>query len=576
MVRNNITPPVGSAGSPPPLPIRDKQPRHPEHEPVSQKIIAVREDILDIATFWSCNTSKTRINTLEAYMKKALAELEGLPFGSLDQQDRVDYVLIHKYLHQQLYSLQDYERRCVLMKPTLQPFTDSIVALLERRQKVTPTSGQYAAGVLADAAKAMQRKAKSIRENGSDDKQGRFAAYQAARELAKLHGQIEEWYGFYKGYDPTFTWWVTAPYEALRRDLTSLIAVVRSELVGIDPVVDDAIVGQPVGREALLSELDAASIAYSPEELIEIGEKEYNWCEREMRTAAKDLGFGDDWKAALEHVKNMYVEPGQQTHLVHELAEEAIAYVKKHDMVTIPPVAEQCWRTFMMSPERQKVAPFFLGGESIIVSYPTDTMSHEDKLMSMRGNSRPFSRSTVFHELIPGHHLQFHMMARHRSYRQLSMNAFWTEGWAFYWEFILWDRGFAVTPEDKIGMLFWRMHRCARIIFSLNFHLGEMTPQECIDYLVEKVGHERATAEGEVRRSFNGDWPPLYQAGYMLGALQFYALRKEVVHAGRMNEKDFHDWVLKQGPIPIELLRALLLDLDLQPNHKASWKFYHG
>lgn len=73
------------------------------------------------------------------------------------------------------------------------------------------------------------------------------------------------------------------------------------------------------------------------------------------------------------------------------------------------------------------------------------------------------------------------------------------------------------------------MHRFTRIVFSLKFHLEEWSPQECIECLVEKVGHERATAEGEVRRSFSGDYRPLYQAGYMLGALQIYKLRGEVV-----------------------------------------------
>jgi uncharacterized protein (DUF885 family) len=117
---------------------------------------------------------------------------------------------------------------------------------------------------------------------------------------------------------------------------------------------------------------------------------------------------------------------------------------------------------------------------------------------------------------------------------------------------ILWDKKFPKTAENRIGMLFWRMHRCARIIFSIKFHLGQMSPQECIDMLVEMVGHERATAEGEVRRSFNGDYSPLYQAGYMLGALQIYSLRKELVEAGKMTEKQFHDRVLRENMMPIE------------------------
>jgi len=109
----------------------------------------------------------------------------------------------------------------------------------------------------------------------------------------------------------------------------------------------------------------------------------------------------------------MYVEPGRQINLVHRLAGEAVRHVKKHDVVTIPRIAEECWRIVMMSPQRQTANHFFLGGESIIVSYPTDTMTHEDMLMSMRGNSRPFLRSTVFHELIPGHHSQYFVPQRH-------------------------------------------------------------------------------------------------------------------------------------------------------------------
>jgi uncharacterized protein (DUF885 family) len=89
---------------------------------------------------------------------------------------------------------------------------------------------------------------------------------------------------------------------------------------------------------------------------------------------------------------------------------------------------------------------------------------------------------------------------------------------------LLWDQGFPQTPQDRMGMLFWRSHRLARIIFSLKVHLGEMTPQEAIDMLVDRVGHERANAEAEVRRSFNGTYSPLYQAAYMLGGLQFRAL----------------------------------------------------
>ena len=63
----------------------------------------------------------------------------------------------------------------------------------------------------------------------------------------------------------------------------------------------------------------------------------------------------------------------------------------------LPPLAAETWRMEMMSPQRQLVNPFFTGGETISVSFPTNTMTHEAKLQSMRGNNVHFARATVQH-----------------------------------------------------------------------------------------------------------------------------------------------------------------------------------
>jgi uncharacterized protein (DUF885 family) len=227
----------------------------------------------------------------------------------------------------------------------------------------------------------------------------------------------------------------------------------------------------------------------------------------------------------------------------------------------------------MLSPERQKVSPFFLGGPLILVSYPTDAMAQDDKLMSMRGNNIHFSRATVFHELIPGHHLQWFMGDRYNTHRDPFSTPFWTEGWSLYWEMLLWDQGFPRSPEDRVGMLFWRMHRAARIIFSLRFHLGTMTPQEAIDFLVDRVGHERANATAEVRRSFNGSYPPLYQIAYMMGGLQFRALHHDLVDSGKLTDRAFHDAIIQGNGMPVEMVRALLTRAPLTRDYVPQWKF---
>jgi uncharacterized protein (DUF885 family) len=139
---------------------------------------------------------------------------------------------------------------------------------------------------------------------------------------------------------------------------------------------------------------------------------------------------------------------------------------------------------------------------------------------------------------------------------------------------LLWDLNFDGTPEQRVGALFWRLHRCARIVFSLSFHLGKMSPQECIDYLVDRVGHERANAAAEVRRSIADDYGPLYQAAYMLGALQLRALRRDLVERGKMSDRQFHDAVLMENSIPIEMIRAALTGQKLGRDFRPSWRFY--
>jgi len=101
-----------------------------------------------------------------------------------------------------------------------------------------------------------------------------------------------------------------------------------------------------------------------------------------------------------------------------------------------------------------------------------------------------------------------------------------------------------------------------------------MTPQECIDMLVKRVGHEPENATAEVRRSFNGTYSPLYQAAYLLGGRQFYALHRELTGSGKMSDRVFHDTVIKENRIPIEMVRAALIQQKLTPDFKSSWRFY--
>ncbi|HEX6938089.1 MAG TPA: DUF885 family protein [Longimicrobiales bacterium] len=504
-----------------------------------------------------------------------LRRLRELDFDALNAEGKIDYVLLRNRIEFELEMLRERERQLGEMAP-LVPFARKLQELQERRRERQDVDARAAAQTLADADDEVRRLTALLRREGADAFPGitRVTASRAEDLLGALQRTLESWYTFYHGYDPLFTWWAEAPYEALKKSLDAYRAAIQDVWLRMEQEGGDlAVIGEPIGADGLRAHLAHEMIPYTPQELIAIAEAEFAWCEAEMLKASRELGFGDDWHAAIEAVKDRAVPPGRKPAVVRELEAQSVAFVEERGAITIPPLAQEIWRMEMMSPERQLINPFFLGGEVIRISYPTNGMAHDDKLMSMRGNNPHFNRATVHHELIPGHHLQGFMTRRFNAHRSIFDTPFWGEGWSLYWELVLWDQGFPRGPEDRIGMLFWRMHRAARIIFSLGFHLERMTPQEAVDFLVERVGHERANAEAEVRRSFNGSYEPLYQVGYMIGGLQFYALRRELVDSGRMSEREFHDAILMGGRMPVEMVRARLTGASLTRDYTTRWRF---
>ena len=515
-----------------------------------------------------------RLRTFYEGWRRTLAAAD---FDGLNNEGKIDYLLLRNRIDYDLQMLALAETRAREMAPLL-PFFDRLRVLQEERFDRTRVDPRAAATMLSEVAEQVRGLTQALPGAARADATARRAvtavtAVRAAAQVDALRGILADWRAFYDGYDPIFTWWVREPFGRLDQALVAYAGGLREHLGGARPGDKTTIVGDPVLADGLRADLAHEMMPYSPEELIAIGMKEFEWIEAEFKKVAREMGYGDDWKAALEHTKNLAPPPGEKPWVIFEIAKYSEDYVRKMDAITLPPLALEVWRLAMQTPERQLVNPFFTGGEVTRVSYPVDTMRHEDKLMSMRGNTPHFNFATVHHELVPGHHLQAFISDRVNPHRAaLIRTPFWREGWALYWELLLWDRGFPRNAPDKIGMLFWRLHRAARIVFSLNYHLGRWTPQQAVDFLVERVGHERANAEGEVRRTTID--APLYQVAYMIGGLQFRALYRELVESGKMSATAFHDAVLLGGYMPVELVRARLTGQPLTREYRASWRFY--
>ncbi|MDI9878864.1 DUF885 family protein [Flectobacillus longus] len=541
------------------------------NDALRQLIEMYHADRGNLQRFYTIDHSPERRERFKTLAQSYLTQLQPIDYNALDAGGRVDYLLIKRDWEDVIYQSQE-EATAFQQLANWFPFAQVIYdAEKARRRGLMPDSPKLASELNQCAKQIVSLQAK-LKETKTLTKD---LSNRGSRIALGLKSALNSVYSFYNGYDPMFTWWMAKPYAELDSVLKGYSSAFLKATTVSSQVKNDAsgIVGNPIGKEELTRKLKLEMIPYSPEELVEIANKEFAWCDAEMLKASREMGFGDNWKAALEKVKQTAVPPGQQPAAMVKLYEESIAFLKDNNLITIPPLAEETWRLSMMSPERQLVNPFFLGGEEFIVSYPTNTMTHDQKMMSMRGNNPHFSRATVHHELIAGHGLQSFMTRRYKTYRHFE-TPFWVEGWSLYWEMLLYDLKFPRSAEDRVGMLFWRMHRCARIIFSLNYHIGKWSPQECIDFLVDRVGHEYANAEGEVRRSFVGGYDPLYQIAYMIGGLQIRALKDELVGTKKMTYQQFHDQFMQENKLPIEMMRAILSRKLLPKDYQTNWRFY--
>jgi hypothetical protein len=633
--------------------------------------------------------SPGRLARLKRFDVNWQAALERLDGAKLTKAAQADLASLKDTIVQNQQRL-DEDARTRAQALLSVPFAPKLVELVEARIRVQDINSQQAAGILTDVTRELQQLTATPPRVSRDQAQLGAIAVDQIRTITR------EWFTFYNGYDPLFTWWMELPYKKIDDALVAYAGVLRDKVaaenlpaaaVAAVPAVQPApqlkfmdvpelpeiialpqdemreivtrftgntggrggggggrgasapprdeayytawlaalkslafdtlsrnakvdylfirrtaetqiararlkldpnpprkpdssgIPGPARGRDGLIQDLTEAMIPYTPEELIALAEKEFEWCDREMLKASREMGFGNDWKKAIEKTKDTAVPPGGQPAMIRDLLYEAIDYLRANKLITVPQVAAESLHMIMMTPERQLVNPFFTGGGQISVSYPTNTMDYAARLQSMRGNNPGFSNATAHHEMIPGHNLVGFLGTRFNDYRANlpGGGAFFGEGWPLYWELTLYDMGFNKTPEERVGALFWRMHRCARIIFSLKFHMGQWSPQEAIDFLVDRVGHERDNATAEVRRSFDpaAGYNALYQAAYLLGGLQLRGLRAEVVDKKIMTNQQFHDEIMRQGSMPISLLRlAVNQRLPLTRDMPVDWKFY--
>jgi hypothetical protein len=308
MTRRQFITPVGTAQLPAPK----------ETPTVQTTIQTFTADLADIQSFLSISVSPYRASKVEELLTSTLASLsESFEFDRLRQNEQVDYLLLQSHIRRLLHQYRAATKKVHTAKEIglFGDWIDVCIDFVETRHNVGKQSGRQIATALQSAEQGVDQLLCSLdSKDGFGDSKERFIMFWTIAKFEELQRALGEAVGFYQGYDPVISWWIEKPWEALSTKLTALTSALGKK-TGIDGSGSaDDIVGDPIGREALLQELEAEWVAYTPEELVQIAEEEFKWCEDEMEKASKALGF-DRPQEASEHVKNTFVEPGEQIHV---------------------------------------------------------------------------------------------------------------------------------------------------------------------------------------------------------------------------------------------------------------------
>ncbi|MEJ7634638.1 DUF885 domain-containing protein [Aeromicrobium sp.] len=176
--------------------------------------------------------------------------------------------------------------------------------------------------------------------------------------------------------------------------------------------------------------------------------------------------------------------------------------------------------------------------------------------------------TTVYHEGVPGHHLQcglaIHNSAELNSWRRMNWNSGHGEGWALYAERLMSDLGYLDDPADRLGMLDGQRMRAARVVVDIGVHLGKPKPDgsgtwtgdDAFGFMAQHVNMNEPFVRFEVNRYLG--WPG-QAPSYKVGQRMWEQLRDEYVEANGPDLKEFHRRALAVGSVGLGTLRQTLL-----------------
>ncbi|MDR7275992.1 DUF885 domain-containing protein [Catenuloplanes atrovinosus] len=470
------------------------------------------------------------------------------------------------------HHLSPWSRHQILPSSTAGSGADSIAGFLMSRHPVTSArdAEDYVAR-LREAGRALEELAAGL------DTQRRLGITPTVREIAHLRRTLAPYE------DGPLLADLTAKVEALGLDgarASTLLSAAETALAkevrtgrdrysaAIDeladrPRADDGVWSLPDGDAYYAAALRRwTTTGLSADEIHRIGLDAVARIDDEMRDVARAAGFAGTAREFREAVRTdaRFRYPGDDAGRARYLAD------MRRDVAAGIEAAPRVFRTLPVLPIevhaveqwRAATAPIaFYEPGSVEVARPARFYTNLANIAEAQRYQLP---AIVYHEALPGHHLQIALAQelpdvpafRRTDY---SLGAY-VEGWGLYAERLADELGlYGDDPYLRFGMLSAQMWRACRLVLDTGIHAKRWTRDRAIEFFAAHTALSRADIEKETDRYIG---MPGQATAYMIGQLRIQALRDraESTLGARFDLRDFHDAVLRDGALPLDVLDA--------------------
>jgi uncharacterized protein (DUF885 family) len=311
------------------------------------------------------------------------------------------------------------------------------------------------------------------------------------------------------------------------------------------------------------------------------GRAELDRLDAEMSAVARDAAGNADYVEVLRHDDEHH--PPTEEAMLDTYADwtaKARTFLADTGLVTLPPgetcavVPSAVFQRPILGVASYTAPPAFSDRWKghFFVPFAPDGASEEEIQSRLSNNSYGSIPTTAVHETYPGHHWHLVMRKTNPSdVRKVYSTPYFSEGWALYAERVMRERGFFGDPIQALHHLNATLFRAARIVVDTSLHLGEMSFDEAVRFMMDRAAMPEPVAKAEVGRYCS--WPT-QASSYLTGCLEILAIRGRYLTArgfAGVAPRDvpieelraFHDAITSSGALPLGLAdRAVMATLS--------------